>query len=441
MPYLDDGAPSEELSLVFLPARGAGAAMAVSSVASLVAVVFLSRLAVGTSLETSHNVLIAFTGGTFLVFVCTGLIIAYARFLPPPTSRIWDLVRSVTSYLALLWIVCFALSGALLGEVLLPLMSCTQPYPTLCLTEIRSQAIHVLVVLSLALAASLALCILVSLDLHSTHPEARVVILRSELAAQRAQDAQRRRIARYQAGMDALAGEPLLASGAGTSDEEAPDSFAGRQEASKQATVRAFLARARLPVDDPEAAFPSPVARAPPPPASTPRLVPPPSTSKDALGVPAMFSPGKRSERDRSRSHSRSRRRRDDNDDDGEPPRHHRRRRAEDDDEDTDASSLTSSSDDDETTETSLDKPSRRATPRHRRHPAPPSPEHHTHHHHHRPSDEDDDEEERKREERRRRRRRKEKKRQAEAGTTNLNATRMEAASVSGGGGGGDVVA
>jgi len=77
------------------------------------------QLTVDAPLETGHTVLVAFTAAAFLTFVCTGLIIAvrplsttecvprrtdmsqvqYARFLPPPTTRIWDLVRGIVSYL------------------------------------------------------------------------------------------------------------------------------------------------------------------------------------------------------------------------------------------------------------------------------------------------------------------------------------------------------
>ncbi|GAA5825500.1 hypothetical protein JCM3770_004520 [Rhodotorula araucariae] len=432
MRYLDDGVGRRHVAL--------------SSVASFVAVVFLSRLATGTPLQNRHNVLVAATGGTYLIFVCTGLIIAYARFLPPPTTRIWDLVRTITSYLAVLWTVCLCLSGTLLGEVLLPVMHCAQPYPALCVTLVRMRAIHVVAVLAVALAASLALCILVSVDLHATHPEARVVILRSELAAQRAQ---RRRIARYQAEMDALAGEPLLAgAGQGGSDDDLPGpghagTLAERREASRRATVRAFLARSKLPVDDPEAALlPSLLlARAPPSPTKPLRGVLPPARIKDALGAPAMFSPDKRRARGRSsqRGHS---------DDDGGKDaehehahahaharhRHHRRHEEEEEEDKSDTDTDTSSStgpgdDDDDTTETSMDKPRAHARAHGHHHAARPLKHvHHKHHHH----DEDIDHEEEKE-----RGRRKIRKDNAAAETTNFNATRMETASNDGSAGGG----
>ncbi|GAA5850562.1 hypothetical protein JCM9279_007542 [Rhodotorula babjevae] len=297
MRYLEDGAAREDVSLVFLPARAASVAMALSSTASFVAVVFLARLTVDAPLETGHVVLVAFTAATFLTFVCTGLIIAYARFLPPPTTRIWDLVRGIVSYLFLLWIICFGLSGAVLGEVLLPLKSCTGPYPSLCLTTLRSRSNQIIVVLSVALAASLALCILVSLDLRSTHPRARVVVLRSELAAQRVQAAQAGRVRAMQAALEAplLQGDERDSAG-----EERTRAWVGAagaaSERSRSSTVQAYAARARLPVDGAEEAWlPDVEAHGPlRAPASRRAVAAPASSGKDALGVPVMFSPGKR---------------------------------------------------------------------------------------------------------------------------------------------------
>ncbi|TNY21367.1 hypothetical protein DMC30DRAFT_416123 [Rhodotorula diobovata] len=258
MRYLEADARHQDPSLVYLPARAASIAMALSSIASFVAVVFLTRLTVEAPLETGHIVVVGFTAAAFLVFVCTGLVIAYARFLPPATTRIWGLVHFVVPYLALLWAVCFALSGAVLGEVLLPLMSCTRPYPTLCLTWLRHRALQTVAVASVALAASLALCILVSLDLHSTHPEASVVILRYELAEQRARQAQARGVRAMQAALEA----PLLGDESDGVDE-GPSGYPPSWAKGRRATVRAYAARARLPVDDPEAAWPAFVAAQP----------------------------------------------------------------------------------------------------------------------------------------------------------------------------------
>ncbi|GAA5934223.1 hypothetical protein JCM3775_006941 [Rhodotorula graminis] len=382
MRYLEDGAAREDVSSVFLPARAASFAMALSSTASFVAVVFLARLTVDAPLETGHIVLVASTAAAFLTFVCTSLITAYARFLPPPTTRIWDLVRGIVSYLAVLWVVCLGLSGAVLGEVLLPLKSCTGPYPSLCLTELQSHSTRIIAVLSVALAASLALCVLVTLDLRSTHPHARVVILRAELAAQRARATQARRVRALQQALETplLRAEGLERS-ADEDDRRAWLGGAGAgREASRRATVSAYAARARLPVDDPEAAWLSsseplgpPVALA----ARRPVIAPSPSR-KDALGVPLMFSPGKRH---RHPSRRREAPEEEEHQASKPPRRHHARGRAAGEAVSTDDETSSSGSDNESaggtsTTSSSEDAPRARArrTSHRPRHAAPPSP-------------------------------------------------------------------
>jgi len=251
----------------------------------------------------------------------------------------------------------------------------TGSYPSLCLTTLRSRSNHIIAALSIALAASLALCILVSLDLRSTHPQARVVILRSELAAQRARAAQARRVRAMQAALEA----PLLRGNELDSVDEggvwaAVGGAGAAWERSRSATVQAYAARARLPVDDPEAAWLPDVAPHGPPRALASRrpVGAPAPITKDALGVPVMFSPGKR--------HRHSSRRREATDEDEKSPQRRRARARggdEDDNQDGGVTSTASSEQQDGGTSTassSDDAPRARARrPSHRhRHPADP---------------------------------------------------------------------
>ncbi|GAA5994786.1 uncharacterized protein JCM10292_004352 [Rhodotorula paludigena] len=227
MPYIEE-APSQAWSLQFLPARAAGVALALGSLASFVALVFLVQLALSLpSNEGGDVVLTAFTACGYLFFTVTGLVCAYARFLPPSTTRIWDLVRAIISYLSLLWIVCFALSASLLGGTLMPYLEwCAETTFNATLSETepevkprsdvlasancstaKSLSMRILSACAVALASTLALCTLVSLDLHATQHQARVVVQRTQLVAKRRLVQIRRQREMQQA---AVMSQPLL---------------------------------------------------------------------------------------------------------------------------------------------------------------------------------------------------------------------------------------
>uniref|UniRef100_A0A0K3CPP5 Uncharacterized protein n=1 Tax=Rhodotorula toruloides TaxID=5286 RepID=A0A0K3CPP5_RHOTO len=242
MGYLNEDVPSEEMSVVFLPARAAAVAMALSSLSSFAALAMLVRLALAVSEISGEDILlVACCASAFAIFVVASLTLAHARFLPPPFSRVWQLVSPVISFLIVMWFAGLGLSIALFVEVLHPFMSCDD---VTCQPHDRDIAIQTLSVLVVALVSCFALAMLVSFDLRTTRHHANIIIYQSELQLRQKLRKQKQELARQAQTV------PLLHAGpAWSSDEEIGLAGAGpSRTTSKDATVRAYLARAQQPL-------------------------------------------------------------------------------------------------------------------------------------------------------------------------------------------------
>ncbi|GAA5916051.1 hypothetical protein JCM6882_008297 [Rhodosporidiobolus microsporus] len=341
MGYLNDrDGEGDGISLVFLPARAANVAVFFASLASVSALAMLIRAGTELDISGGKTVLVVFLAVIFLFWASTGLVLAYARWLPPPDSRLWQLVASTTSYLSALWIVSFALTVATSMELLFPLIWCEGAEDDLsCHSDARNVAIQTFCALLVALMLDLVLAVFVTFDLRNSRHSANVLILRAEMMQQRRQGQLRlqHRQQQMRAGWEATS--PLLLEPGFSSEEEAqPQRPSTKQEREQQKewVTNAFLARAKEPAalflpPPPPPTFPShplpPPPRTLPLPPPTPSLLrlsqppfPSPPAPKDALGVPALFSmghgdhhrsrsrhrsEGRRSSRHRSRSRSR----------------------------------------------------------------------------------------------------------------------------------------
>ncbi|BGP21778.1 hypothetical protein Rt10032_c01g0477 [Rhodotorula toruloides] len=241
MGYLNENAPSEEMSVVFLPARAAAVAMAQSSLSSFAALAMLVRLALDISEISGEDILlVACCASAFAIFVVASLTLAYARFLPPPFSRVWQLVSPVISFLIVMWLAGLGLSIALFVDVLYPFMSCDD---VTCKPHDRDIAIQTLSVLVVALVSCFALAMLVSFDLRTTRHHANVIIYRSELHLRQRLRKQKQALARQAQTV------PLHAGPAWSSDEELglADAVPSRS-ASRDAMIHAYVARAQRPL-------------------------------------------------------------------------------------------------------------------------------------------------------------------------------------------------
>ncbi|BGP28977.1 hypothetical protein JCM10296v2_000713 [Rhodotorula toruloides] len=258
MGYLNEDVPSEEMSVVFLPARAAAVAMALSSLSSFAALAMLVRLALAVSEISGEDILlVACCACAFAIFSVSSLTLAvsppkqplnielivasqYARFLPPPFSRVWQLVSPIISFLIVMWLAGLGLSIALFIEVLHPFMSCDD---IACQPHDRDIAIQTLSVLVVALVSCFALAMLVGFDLRTTRHHANVIIYQSELQLRQKLRKQKQELARQAQTV------PLLQAGpAWSSDEDVGLAGAGPSRTTdKDATVRAYLARAQQP--------------------------------------------------------------------------------------------------------------------------------------------------------------------------------------------------
>ncbi|GAA5845784.1 hypothetical protein JCM11251_007738 [Rhodosporidiobolus azoricus] len=311
MGYLNDG---DGVSLVFLPARAANVSVCFASLASFCALAMLARAGLVLDLSEGKSVLVIFLAVIFLCWASTGLVLAYARWLPPPDSRLWQFIASTTSYLSALWIICFALTVALSMELLFPLI-----------TWFVFSSFRFHNVLLIALLLNLVLAVFVTFDLRNSRHSANVLILRAQMTQQHRRQAHFAAQRRQQAGWPATT--PLMLESAMSSEEEQARRPQTKQETAQQKNwvINAFLARAKEPaaalspttghavVPDwykhplqAAQAFPStPVSTLPPHPP-----FPLPPHPMDALGVPALFSMEKRHSHssrhgERRRSHHR----------------------------------------------------------------------------------------------------------------------------------------
>ncbi|GAA6035242.1 hypothetical protein JCM8097_006436 [Rhodosporidiobolus ruineniae] len=360
MGYLDDR--DDELELVFLPARAANVAVVLATLGSFAALVLLVQCALAFPLAGGHVVLVSFLAVAFLAWAISGLVVAYARWLPPPDSRLWEWVSSTTNYLGVLWIITLALGGTLAGEVLFPRFSCNG---SSCSTETATLAISSSTVLLVALLLNLLLAVLVTVDLRNHRHTAYVLIRRAELDQERRQARaamlmrveEEREMRVWEEGRAAMAMEAGMGPGGATYP-----TLPGMQQQAKTPVVSpSFLARAR----QPSASFPSSATFAPPASAKRSYPAPPPPGSLapppvsfasfapssrpspavfepaaqpkvDALGVPAMFSIEKRhhyddeddgAERERRRGRSRRKKEEEEEDEEGESTEEEERRR------------------------------------------------------------------------------------------------------------------
>ncbi|GAA5849875.1 hypothetical protein JCM8547_000942 [Rhodosporidiobolus lusitaniae] len=309
---VDEDEDDEGVSVVFLPARAALIAVVFACLSSFLALALLVRLELQLDLSGGEKVLVGFLIAAFSVWAVSGLVLAYARHLPPPDSRLWDVVREVESYLMMLWLATFVLFIPLSSEVLFPTINCNSSDPS-CTSALRNFAIQCFCVLLIALLLDLVLAVLFTFDLRNSRPTATLIILQSRIEERKQEARLRRQVEEYEA---------LLSQQRQVGN--APPAC-GKQEDEKDWIARAYLAKAResalpFPSSSPlpslsSSGFPPPppspqpsslppfstpsfasYPSQPPPPASSARppvpstasLLPPPRP-KDALGVPAMF--------------------------------------------------------------------------------------------------------------------------------------------------------
>ncbi|GAA5890777.1 hypothetical protein JCM5296_004839 [Sporobolomyces johnsonii] len=381
-------ATEDEVQVEFLPARAAAISLALSSVASFIALVYLVQASLLLDLDGGHVVLLAFTALSFTVFVSTGLVVAYARFLPPPQTRIWEVVSATVSYLAILWIVSSGLSTALCVDVLYPSMTCALD-DLACTRSTRSAALSSFVTIIVALILSLVLALLVSFDLRHRRAAAQIIITHAEMQ-------QLAPLLRpFSVLPEGYAARPLLRPSAN------PNDYLSKSyrvvETAKQARAlpssrpqldATFLTRARAPFDDPLTSY------TPPTPSNSRNVYSTQTIPRvDIPGVPLMLSEGKRRNRRDEETTT------DESSDDTDQPTDRRRepekRKKE---EEEEPSRQDDEDDDDETTERSHTKRHRRrhhssahnhsSSPEHQhghRHDGRRASSRHRHHHHHDP--------------------------------------------------------
>ncbi|GAA6011508.1 hypothetical protein JCM8202_004054 [Rhodotorula sphaerocarpa] len=181
MGYLNDAAPSASsgVSLVFLPARAAAVAVALSTIANSVAFFLVVRVGCGFELLDGQGIaLLCFDAFLLLSGIVTGIVIIYGRFRPPVATRIWTCVREITLHL-LLSLLTVGLSVAVIVNVLVPRLNCNAD-DDYCIA-VRQLAVKAICSLAISLVCLLALAILVTLDLRRTRPHAQALIYHAEM--------------------------------------------------------------------------------------------------------------------------------------------------------------------------------------------------------------------------------------------------------------------
>ncbi|GAA5956038.1 hypothetical protein JCM8115_004398 [Rhodotorula mucilaginosa] len=141
--YPVDANTAKEVSLVFLPARVAAVATALSGVASFIALVSTAE---------------------------------YVRVQPPTASNLWAVVPQVISYIMVLCLATIGFATASIFVALAPLARCDGEA-----CEHQNRAIRTICALAVAIVAIASLGILVTYDLHATRPEAEAAVYRAEV--------------------------------------------------------------------------------------------------------------------------------------------------------------------------------------------------------------------------------------------------------------------
>ncbi|BGP52970.1 hypothetical protein JCM8202v2_000527 [Rhodotorula sphaerocarpa] len=158
MGYLNDAAPSASsgVSLVFLPARAAAVAVALSTIANSVAFFLVVRVGCGFELLDGQGIaLLCFDAFLLLSGIVTGIVII------------------------LLSLLTVGLSVAVIVNVLVPRLNCNAD-DDYCIA-VRQLAVKAICSLAISLVCLLALAILVTLDLRRTRPHAQALIYHAEM--------------------------------------------------------------------------------------------------------------------------------------------------------------------------------------------------------------------------------------------------------------------
>ncbi|TKA54655.1 hypothetical protein B0A53_03062 [Rhodotorula sp. CCFEE 5036] len=166
--YPVDANTAKEVSLVFLPARVAAVATALSGVASFIALVSTAEVVYcANSLGSSESALLEVTA------VFCGVV--YVRVQPPTASNLWAVVPQVIRYIMVLCLATIGFATASIFVALAPLARCDGEA-----CEHQNRAIRTICALAVAIVAIASLGILVTYDLHATRPEAEAAVYRAE---------------------------------------------------------------------------------------------------------------------------------------------------------------------------------------------------------------------------------------------------------------------
>ncbi|KWU43618.1 hypothetical protein RHOSPDRAFT_26177 [Rhodotorula sp. JG-1b] len=175
--YPFDADTDKEVSLVFLPARAAAVATALSGVASFIALVFTAEVAYCVdSLGRSESALLEVTAVFCGVVVATGVALIYVRVQPPTASNLWAVVPQVISYVMVLCLATIGFATASISVALVPLARCDDET-----CKHQTRAIRTICALAIAIVATASLGILATYDLWFTRPEAQAAVYRAEI--------------------------------------------------------------------------------------------------------------------------------------------------------------------------------------------------------------------------------------------------------------------